>query len=70
MGVPPKIGRLIIYGGELTGMVLVLARCRIEIVIRSVTNSQKMSKIMQNGIFSFFVGVSMAPVNMQTDVGA
>ena len=28
-----------------------------------------MSKIMQNGILALFVGVSMATVNMQTDIG-
>ena len=49
---------------------LVLACCGIEILIWSFEKKaeKKNSKFMQNSIFTLFVGVSMATVNMQTDI--
>ena len=43
MGVSPKIGRLPIYGGELTGMAtLYMQHCSIDISVRSVPMAMHM----------------------------
>ena len=60
-----------IYGSAYKrSLVLVLVWCGIEILIGSFGNSRTMSKIMKNGIFILFVGVSMATVNIQIRVWA